>query len=234
MEIGQHISQKYNHELEAIRNRVLKMGGMVELQTRNAIKALLERDGELAEQVASSDYEINKMEIDIDEECANVIARRQPAAGDLRLILATSKVVTDLERIGDEAEKIGHYAIKLAQKDTITGMHAELSHMADLVINTLHESLDCFARMDADQAMNIVAYDKKIDQEFNSLSRLLLTHMMEDSRNIKNALHINWCGRALERIGDHAQNICEYVIYLVKGKDIRHTSLEQVRAEHFD
>ena len=234
MEIGQHTSQTYNHELEAIRNQVLKMGGMVELQTRNAINSLLERDSELAEQVASSDYAINTMEIDIDEECANVIARRQPAAGDLRLILATSKVVTDLERIGDEAEKIGHYAIDLAQKDIITDMHAELSHMAELVITMLHESLDCFARMDADQALRIVDYDKKIDQEFNTLSRLLLTHMMEDSRNIKNALNINWCARALERIGDHAQNIGEYVIYLVKGKDIRHTSLEQVRAEHFD
>lgn len=233
MEIGQHISQKYNEALETLRNQVLKMGGAVELQASNALKALLERDDELAELVATSDYKINKMEVEIDEECAQIIARRQPAAGDLRLLLATAKLVTDLERIGDEAEKIGRYAIKLAKKDTVMEMHAELSHLGELVLEMLHGSLDCFARMDADQAMNIVSEDDKIDKEFDALSRLLITHMMEDPRNIKNVLRVIWCARALERMGDHAQNICEYVIYLVKGKDVRHTSREQVRERYF-
>jgi phosphate transport system protein len=233
MEIGKHISQQYNHELETLRNSVLKMGGLVESQSKNAVKALLDRDDDLAELVATSDYEVNKMEVEIDEECAQIIARRQPAASDLRLILAVTKVITDLERIGDEAEKIGRFAIKLAKKDTVSEMHAELSHLGNLVLEMLHESLDCFARMDADQAMKIVSYDEKIDNEFNTLSRLLITHMMEDTRNVKNVLRIIWCARSLERIGDHAQNICEYVIYLVKGKDIRHTSTKQVRAQYF-
>jgi len=233
MDIGQHTSQQFNLELETLRNQVLKMGGVVELQASNALKSLLERDDELAELVATSDYKINKMELDIDEECAQIIARRQPAAGDLRLILATAKLVTDLERIGDEAEKIGRYAIKLANKDTVMEMHAELSHLGNLVLEMLHGSLDSFARMDADQAMSIVSDDVKIDQEFNALSRLLITHMMEDPRNIKNVLRVIWCARSLERMGDHAQNICEYIIYLVKGTDVRHISLEQVREKYF-
>jgi len=233
MDIGQHISQRYNQELEALRNRVLKMGGLVEAQATSALKSLLERDDELAELVASSDYAVNKMEVDIDEECAQIIARRQPTAGDLRLILAVVKMLTDLERIGDEAAKIGQYGVKLAKKDTVIEMHAELSHLGGLVIQMLHESLDCFARMDAEQAMNIVGYEKKINQEFNSLSRLLITHMMEDPRNVKSVLRVTWCARSLERIGDHAQNICEYVIYLSKGKDVRHANIDDIRTKYF-
>lgn len=233
MELGQHISQRYNQELEDIRSRVMAMGGLVESQTEKAIKALLERDAELGELVASSDHKINKMEVEIDEECTRVIARRQPTAGDLRLVIAVIKAITDLERIGDEAEQIGLYATKLAKKETVTGIHAELSHLSTLVLQMLHDSLDAFARLDADQAMNIVGMRKKVNKEFTLLSRLLITHMMEDQRNIKSVLHVNWCSRSLGRIGDHSRNIAEYVIYLVKGKDVRHTSLKKIRAEYF-
>lgn len=233
MQLGNHISQRYGKSLEEIRSKVLKMGGLVENQTENAIKALLERNEDLATQVASSDYKINKMEVDIDEECVQVIARRQPTAGDLRLVIAVVKVITDLERIGDEAEKIGIYSIKLANKQTITGMHSELSHLGSLVLSMLHDALDSFARMDTEQALKIVGMGEKVNKEFNNLSRLLITHMMEDPRNIKDVLKVTWCARSLERIGDHSRNIGEYVIYLVKGKDIRHIGMDEIIADHF-
>ena len=233
MQLGQHISRRYNESLEDIRSKVLRMGGLVETQAENAVKALLERNAELADEVATSDYKINQMEVSIDEECVQVIARRQPTAGDLRLVIAVVKVITDLERIGDEAEKIGRYSIKLAQQETITGMHSELSHLSQLVLSMLHDSLDAFARMDFDQAMKIVAMGDKVNQEYNTLSRLLLTHMMEDPRNVKNVLRVNWCARSIERIGDHSRNICEYVVYLVKGKDIRHINVDTILEDHF-
>ena len=171
------------------------------------------------------------MEVEIDEACTQVIAKRQPAAGDLRLVLTVVKLINDLERIGDEAEKIGRYAMKLASKDAATGMHAELSSLSKHVMQVLHQSLDAFARMDLEAAVDIVSADEQINEEFNRISRLLVTHMMEEPRNIKSMLQVTWCARALERIGDHAQNICEYVIYLVKGADVRHVSLEAVRQE---
>ncbi|HBS27261.1 MAG TPA: phosphate transport system regulatory protein PhoU [Gammaproteobacteria bacterium] len=233
MELGQHISRRYNEELEDIRSKVLRMGGLVEMQSVNAIKSLLERDRELAKKVVGQDHEINTMEVEIDEECTRVIARRQPAASDLRLVITVIKVITDLERIGDEAEKIARYAKKLAKKDTITDLHSELSHLSQLVLNILHDSLDAFARLDTEQAVKVFTQDSKINKEFDNLSRLVITHMIEEPRQIKNALRINWCARSLERIADHAQNICEYVIYLVKGKDVRHTSLEHIRAKYF-
>lgn len=233
MELGHHISQRYNAELEDIRSKVLQMGGLVELQTEKAIKALIEHDLELAKEVSSDDSRVNAMEIDIDEECTKVIARRQPTASDLRLVIAVVKVITDLERIGDEAEKIALYSKKLAKKKVFTGMHSELAHLSTLVLDTLHRSLDAFARLDAEQAVVILSEDGRINKEFDNLSRLLITYMMEDPRHIKNSLRINWCARSLERIGDHAQNICEYVIYLVKGKDVRHTSLEHIRSKYF-
>lgn len=233
MELGQHISQRYNEELEDIRNKVMAMGGLVEKQTSQAIKSLLDRDGSLAKEVAEADSLINQMEVDIDEECTRVIALRQPTAGDLRLVIAVVKVITDLERIGDEAAKIAHYAKKLAKKETVTGMHAELTHLSQLVMSMLQDSLDAFARLDADQAFNILNQDIKLHKEFNVISRLSITHMMEDPRMIKQSLQVNWCARSLERIGAHSQNLCEYVIYLVNGKDIRHSNLEQVRQQSF-
>ena len=219
----QHISQQYNKELESVKSKVLKMGGLVEAQVENAISALIEQNDELAKKVAESDYKINKIEVEIDENCAQLIAKRQPAAGDLRLIIAIIKVITDLERIGDEAEKIGRHVQKLVSLEGDIAMNAELSSLGDKVITVLRYALDAFARMDVEQAARVVETDKQIDKEFDRISRVLVTHMMEDPRNIKNMLHVTWCARALERIGDHSQNICEYVIYLVKGQDVRHT-----------
>ena len=233
MELGEHISQRYNQELEDIRSKVLKMGGLVEAQAENGVKALLQRDAELAESVATADDKINALEVEIDEDCVQVIALRQPTASDLRLVFAVGKVITDLERLGDEAAKIGKYSKKLAKKKTITGMHAELSHLSELALSLLHDSLDAFARLDDERAVQLLAKNDKINREFNALSRILITHMMENPRNIKNALRISWCARSLERIGRYSINICEHVVYLVKGKDIRHTDLDEVLAELF-
>ncbi len=227
MEVQQHISQQYNKDLKSIKSNVLSMGCLVELQVQNAIYALLNQDQELAKEVSVSDYKINKMEMEIDADCAKVIAKRQPAAGDLRLVIAVVKIITDLERIGDEAEKIGRYAKKMALKEVAAEMHAELSSLGSKVMTILHDTLDSFARMDAQQAIKVVASDAQIDDEFNKISRLLLTHMMESPRNIKHMLRVTWCVRALERIGDHSQNICEHVVYSVNGKDVRHVHLNK-------
>lgn len=229
MELGQHISQRYDQELEELRTQVLKMGGLVETQADNAVKALLERDGELVSAIENNERQINKMEMEIDEICTLLIARRQPTARDLRLVVAVIKIITDLERIGDEAEDVGKYAAKLANKPAISGMHSELTHLSSLVLGMLRDALDAFARMDVEQALKILGMNKTVNKEFNNLFRLLITFMMEDPRNLKNVLKITWCGRSLERIGDHSRNICEYVVYLVEGEDIRHTSIDKLR-----
>ena len=230
-DIGQHISHQYDEELESLRSKVLSMGGMVEKQVENALLALTRSDSSLAEDVATSDYRINSMEVAIDEECTHVIARRQPTASDLRLVVAILKTITDLERIGDEAEKIGRHAVKLAADERTPTYFSELKHLGEQVRKMLHDCLDAFARMDHESALAIAEGDRDINEEYDALSRQLITHMMEDPRSIKRSLGVMWCARSLERIGDHAKNICEYVIYTVAGKDIRHTSLDQVKAE---
>ena len=229
MENGDHILQSYDQELEEIRSKALEMGGLVEKQVSNALEAVLERDVELGEHVASSDAEINELEVDIDEECASIIARRQPAAGDLRLLLSIIKITTDLERIGDEAEQIGLYASQLGNNVSNQGMSSKLRHLGELAHTLLKLALDSFARMDDEQALDVAKKSRRVSREFDDLSRVLITHMMDDTRNIKNALRVIWCARAFERIGNHSTNICEFVIYRVKGKDIRHTSLKKIR-----
>ncbi len=231
MNIGQHISQQYNAELEDIRNRVMAMGGMVEQQLTAAIEALVNGDSKQGEDVISGDYKVNAMEVSIDEECSRVLARRQPAASDLRLIVAVIKTITDLERIGDQAERVGRMAVSLADADINKKQFVELQHMGNHVRQMLHDALDAFARMDVDAALNVAREDIKVDKEYESLMRQLITFMMEDPRTITRVLDVMWASRALERIGDHASNICEYVIYLVMGKDVRHTSLDQMEEE---
>jgi phosphate transport system protein len=231
MNTTQHTSQQYNHELENARSRLMTMGGLVEAQVGNAIKALLDGDSALGEKVAFSDYEINTLEVAIDEQCAEIIARRQPAASDLRLLITIIKVITDLERIGDEAEKVGRYAVEMPETATSGELHRSLRHLGDHVKAMLRDTLDALARMDIQLAMQVVDSDQQVDAEFDALSRQLFTRMLEDPRNIKDSLSVTWCARSLERIGDHCKNICEYVIYLVKGKDVRHTNLEKVRNE---
>ena len=228
LNLNQHISHRYNEELEGLRNKVMKMGGMVEKQISRGMKALLSSDTELAEVVSSSDYEINALEVEIDEACMQILARRQPTASDLRLIVTIFKTITDLERIGDEAEKLGRYSILLADENTTPGHYVELRHLGEHVKRMLRDSLDAFARLDADAAMRTIQDDELVNEEFDAISRQLITRMMEDPREIKNALRISWCARALERMGDHTKNICENLVFLVHGKDIRHTSLENM------
>ena len=234
LHIDQHISRKYNEELESLRNKVMTMGGMVEQQCKNSLEALIKGDSSLAEVVATSDYKVNGLEVEIDAECTEILARRQPAASDLRMILTVIKTITDLERIGDEAEKVGRFALKLANSHEPQSYYSDLHHLGEHVIEMLHGALDAFARMDVDSAARVAARDPEIDQEFEALTRLLITHMMEDPREVKNVLRLNWCARSLERIGDHSTNICEYVIYLVKGHDVRHISLEQIQEQYIE
>ena len=228
-DIGHHISQQFNQELEDVRNRVLQMGGIVEQQLSDAIIALTSMDLSLAEVVVTNDFKINRLEVDIDEECTQILARRQPAASDLRLLMAIIKTITDLERIGDEAERVGRMALKFSEGDTQDSKAlAGIEHLGEYVQKNLHAALDAFARMDAEAAAKIAKQDKKVDREYENILRQLMTYMMEDPRSIPRVINVLWSARALERIGDRARNICEYVIYLVEGKDVRHISSEQV------
>ena len=229
--IRQHISRKFNEELEDLRSKVLAMGGLVEQQIGDAVKSLVEGNVELAEAVIARDVRVNALEVDIDEECAQILACRQPTASDLRLIVAVIKTITDLERIGDQAERVGRMALHLAEMERPKSQYSELQHMGDIVTKMLHETLDAFARMDPEAGVEVVRQDLKVDSEYESITRQMITHMMEDPRNVKRTLDILWSARALERIGDHARNICEYIIYFVKGKDVRHTTLEQLEQE---
>ena len=232
LNLDQHISHQFNKELEDIRNKVLKMGGLVQQQVTDGLTALLEADNDLATQVAQRDFEINNLEVEIDEECTQVLARRQPAASDLRLMVTVIKVITDLERIGDEAEKLGRFTRDLtAQSGEMPSYRKELRHLGELVKSMLHDTLDAFARMDVDAALRIAQRDDDVNREYKNLERLLGTHLVEDPRQVSKLFKITWCARALERIGDHSVNICEYVVYMVKGRDIRHISFDKIRSE---
>ena len=228
---GLHISQQFNSELEEIRSHVLAMGGLVEQQIRNAVQSLVEGDVPLAESVISRDVEVNKAEVNIDEECTHIIARRQPAATDLRLVIAVIKTITDLERIGDQAERVARMGTRLAEVERPKNNYHELQNMGEHVARMVHGALDAFARSDVEMAISVSKQDEQVDQEYDGLMRQCLTFMMEDPRKITQMLDIMWAARAIERIGDHAKNICEYVIYLVKGKDVRHISIEQMEDE---
>jgi phosphate transport system protein len=226
-----HISRQYNAELEDIRSKVLQMGGLVEQQIEQALGALARADTALGEAVIMDDTKVNKLEVTIDEECSQIIARRQPTASDLRLVVAVIKTITDLERIGDEAERIARMAVSLAQEERPKNNYAEIQAFGNHVRQMLHEALDAFARLDIEAALRVARADTRIDQEYVGVMRQMITYMMEDPRTISRVLNVIWAARALERIGDHARNICEYIIYLVKGKDVRHTSLEQIEKE---
>jgi phosphate transport system protein len=226
-----HISQQFNTDLDSVRNKVMTMGGMVETHLQNACIALIEGNTALAEQIVEDDFKVNALEVSIDEQCTNIIARRQPTASDLRLVMMIVKTITDLERIGDEAEKVAKMAKELAEMGGGAGQFTEIRHLGEHVRKMLHDALDAFARMDLEAAIIAADEDRRIDQEYEALVRQLITRMMEDPRCIKRSISVLWAARALERVGDHSKNICEYVIYLVKGKDVRHTTLEQLRQE---
>jgi len=222
----QHISERFNTELEGIKNRLLEMGGKVELQLNESVAALVSGDTGAAEAIINRDHEVNQMEMVIDDECATILARRQPAASDLRLVVTVIKVNTDLERIGDEAAKIARQAVKLAQEGASPTNYVEVRHIGSHVSSMLRKALDAFARLDVELAVQVVQEDSRVDKEYGSAMRSLVTFMMEDPREIGAILNEMWALRSLERIGDHASNIAEYVVYLVRGMDVRHQSLE--------
>jgi len=225
---GQHISHLFDEEMEDIRHKVLTMGGLVQQQMEEAVKAFISSDQALAEKVMQQDEMVNNLEIEIDHDCIQVIAIRQPTAIDLRMLISVIKVITELERIGDEAARIAKMAIRLEATDYFHDQYHELNHLVEMVKGMLSGSLDSFARMDVDGVAKITRKDEKVDREYSSIIRQLITRMMEDPRNITRMLDILWTSRALERIGDHACNICEHVVYIVKGDDVRHLSQEEL------
>lgn len=230
LNVGRHISGQFNEELEAVVNHVMHMGGLVESQLEQALVSVYDKNEELAEKVLANDYKINSMEVNIDDECTRIIAKRQPAASDLRLIMAVIKTIADLERIGDEAQKIAKVTLETftsKQQSLILNM----DNMGRHVLTSLQQTLDAFARMDADAAIKVHQGDEKIDREYEALMRQLMTYMMEDPRAIPQVMSVIWSARALERIGDRCQNICEYIIYFVKGKDIRNIDIEDVKRD---
>ena len=227
----QHISSQFNAELEDIRQRVLAMGGLVEQQIVDSTRALVDGDTALGQEIRRNDFKVNQMEVLIDEECSRVLARRQPTASDLRLVVAVIKTITDLERIGDEAEKIAIMASDLATQERSGSALVEIGHMSKHVSQMVRDALDAFARMDAEAALRVAREDQAVDREYEALLRQCITFMMEDPRSIRRVMDLIWSVRALERIGDHAKNIAEYTIYLVKGKDVRHVSLEDMEKE---
>lgn len=230
-QMAQHTSHRFDMELEDIRQQVQAMGGLVEQQLAHAVTALIHGDRDLAETVMTSDYKINAMEVSIDEACTYVLVRRQPVATDLRLILSVIKTITDLERIGDEAERVGHMAMQLRETADTHPQTVQLEHLGQQVKRMLRKALDAFARFDVDTAVEVAHEDLKADREYEAIMRQMITYMMEDPHTIPQALNLIWAARALERIGDRSRNICEYIIYLVRGKDVRHTSLETMVEE---
>ena len=226
----EHIAKQFDVELENVRAKVLRMGGLIEEQIESAVSALQDGNVSQARQVIETDRRINGLEVSIDEDCTHIIARRQPAAGDLRLILAIIKTITDLERIGDEAKKMARMAILLHDSDRLLQPHlpVDLRHAAHLAVQMLGHSLDAFARLDATTAAQVLRDDRDVDESFRGILRQLITFMMEDPRTISNAIDILFAAKAVERIGDHAKNMAEYMIYLVKGEDVCHTSMEEV------
>jgi len=229
----EHISKQYDQDLEAIRSRTLQMGGLVESQVKSAVSGYLSGDGERIDAAIASDTKVNELERALDDDLRTVIVRRQPAASDLRLIMAVSKTVTDLERIGDEASKIGRMAREIhgGGGKVPTARLAMINHVSEISIGMLRRSLDAFARLDAAAAARVIGEDAAIDSEFHAIVRQLITFMMEDPRTISTSINVIWVAKAIERIGDHAKNIAEQTIYIVKGTDVRHTPLAEVERE---
>ena len=229
---SEHTSKQFDAELEALRARVLQMGGLVEDQIRLALDALVNGDFDLCTVVENNDHRVNGMEVALDEDCSTIIARRQPAASDLRMIMTVVKTITDLERIGDEAAKIARMAKLVHASDRL--LHpkfGEIRRMGIIATEMLRKALDAFARLDLSASGEVVRQDQLVDEEFRSVIRQLITFMMEDPRTISASIEILFIAKAIERIGDHAKNICEYVIYMVKGKDVRHVSVEEIERE---
>ncbi|MDI1297914.1 phosphate signaling complex protein PhoU [Methylotenera sp.] len=229
---SEHIYKQYDSELEAVRAKVLEMGSLVDQQIVDALDALTTSNAKLAKRVINNDHQVNALEVQIDEDCSHIIALRQPAAGDLRMVLMMIKTITDLERIGDEAAKVARLALKSSETDRMwTPRFAEIKTMANLTREMLHMSLDAFARSDATKVLPIAQMDEQVDGQYQMTIRQLITFMLEDPRTISMSLEVLFVSKAIERIGDHAKNISEYVVYMVKGKDVRHTTIEQMEED---
>ncbi len=226
-----HLSTQFDSELNGVSSRVMELGGLVESQIRQAVYALSQFSAEAADQVAEIENRVNAMEVDIDRELSSIIARRQPTARDLRLLIAISKTTANLERVGDEASKIARMVKSIIQSGSARALPAsELRVAADLASGLLRKALDAFARLDTATAVSILKEDDAIDKEFDGFVRKLITYMMEDPRTISPSLDLLFLAKAIERIGDHAKNIAEFIIYVVKGADVRHTSMEEIES----
>ena len=228
----EHLSKQYDQDLETIRSRVLLMGGLVENQFRDAMESLHEGSIELADKVLQSDIEINRLEVSLDSACTNLIVRRQPAANDLRTIMATTKVITDLERIGDEASKIAR-SVKSLQSRTmpIKDYYETIKVIAETASGMLHDALDAFARLDRELAIRLIGRDALIDREFHDMMPKLIDYMTGEPPIIAASLDLLWIAKSIERIGDHSTNVAEHVIYIVEGKDIRHSDYAASQSE---
>jgi phosphate transport system protein len=231
LHLDKHISRQFNQELEELRQNVMTMGGLAEEMVGDAIRAVVEGDSGLAEQVIVADDRVNELEKQIDERCTMILARRQPTASDLRLVLAIIKTVNDLERVGDEAEKIARMAIRLAEADRPRNSYRELENMGGTVRAMLHDALDGFVRMVPEVAVMLIREDEKVDDEYEAILRQYYTYIVEEPRTTRRIIDAIWIARSLERIGDHAKNIGEYIVYLVEGKDLRHASPEELERE---
>ncbi|MCX7234266.1 MAG: phosphate signaling complex protein PhoU [Burkholderiales bacterium] len=226
-----HLSTQFDAELSAVSSRVMELGGLVESQIRQAIYALSKFSVEVANQVTAAEAKVNAMEMEIDRELSSIIARRQPTARDLRLLIAISKTTANLERVGDEAEKIARMVRSIIGSGAPRSLPSlELRVASDLASGLLHKALDAFARLDTQAALAILKEDDLIDQEFDGFVRKLITYMMEDPRMISPSLDLLFLAKSIERIGDHSKNIAEFIIYVVKGADVRHTSMEQIES----
>jgi phosphate transport system protein len=220
-----HLSTQFDEDLENLRSSVLEMGGLVEAQLNSTTKAYTQNNNSAVLDVLENDREVNKFEKTIDDDCIHVIAKRQPTAGDLRLVMSISKMVTDLERSGDEIKKMAKSIRRIQERDiTLLKATTDVKHLADAASNQLRNALDTFARLDTDEARAVIESDLSLDSEFKAIVRQLITYMMEDPRSISTALDVITIARAIERLGDHAKNIAEQVIYIVEGRDIRHAS----------
>ncbi|MBZ9611440.1 phosphate signaling complex protein PhoU [Rheinheimera maricola] len=230
LNLSKHISSSFNDEIDEVRNHVMAMGGLIEQQLNNALMAIANADAELAQKVIDTDLKVNDWELQIDKECTSIIVKRQPAASDLRLIMAIMKTIADLERIGDETRRIARVALESfnsEQQDLLVNLDNLGRHVGQM----LHDVLDAFARMDVETAILVHKEDKKVDREYEAITRQLMTYMIEDPRSIPKVMNVLWSARSLERIGDRCKNLAEYIIFFVKGKVVRHSSAEKLEQE---
>ena len=231
LHIGEHVSQKFNEELEDARSKVLQMWGVVEEKLANAMRVLVDDESALAKEVIKADSEVYSLEVEIDEECVRIVARRQPAATDLRLIITISKTITEIERIGDEAKRVAKMSRKDMEGVLMDEVRAELAYMGEFVRDMLRQVMDAFARTDVDTAVQVIKADRKVDKKYKKITKRLVSQMGTDPEVIPKVVKIMWAVRALERLADRCQNIAEHIIYMVLGTNVRHTKLDDVLAE---